>query len=102
MPRQSTVTEMRLNNIKDYLNPALTLLKELNDAFGPPFIQPIANTIESLIDIAQNVKRNKDECAQLIKNIHPVLYTIINLHLKAEIVESLSPEVLDNIGKFLE
>ncbi|KAJ7846198.1 hypothetical protein B0H14DRAFT_3681498 [Mycena olivaceomarginata] len=102
MPRQSTATEIRLNNIKGCLTPALTLLKELNDAFGPPFIQPIANTIESLIDMVQNVKRNKDECAQLMENIHPVLYAIINLHLKAETVESLSPEMLDNIGKFME
>ncbi|KAJ7865163.1 hypothetical protein B0H14DRAFT_3133491, partial [Mycena olivaceomarginata] len=102
MPRQSTVTEIRLNNIKGCLTPALTLLKELNDAFGPPFIQPIANTIECLIDMVQNVKRNKDECAELMENIHPVLYAIINLHLKAETVESLSPEMLDNIGKFME
>ncbi|KAJ7838031.1 P-loop containing nucleoside triphosphate hydrolase protein [Mycena olivaceomarginata] len=52
--------------------------------------------------MVQNVKRNKDECAQLMENIHPVLYAIINLHLKAETVESLSPEMLDNIGKFME
>ncbi|KAJ7349728.1 hypothetical protein DFH08DRAFT_935707 [Mycena albidolilacea] len=102
MPRQSTVTEIRLNNIKGCLTPALTLLKELNDAFGPPFIQPIASTIEFLIDMFQNVKRNKDQCAQLMENIYPVLYAIINLHLKAETVESLSPEMLDNIGKFME
>ncbi|KAJ7849420.1 hypothetical protein B0H14DRAFT_3138001, partial [Mycena olivaceomarginata] len=102
MPHQSPVTEIRLNNIKGCLTPALTLLKELNDAFGPPFIQSIANTIESLIDIVQNVKQNKDECAQLMESIHPVLYAIINLQLKAETVESLSPEMLHNIGRFME
>ncbi|KAJ7895133.1 hypothetical protein B0H14DRAFT_3426278 [Mycena olivaceomarginata] len=102
MPQQSTATAIRLNNIKGCLTPTLTLLKELNDAFGPPFIQPIANTIESLLDMIHNVKRNKDECAQLMENIHPVLYAIINLHLKAETVESLSPEMLHNIGKFME
>ena len=53
MPRQSIVTEIRLNNIKGCLTPALTLLKELNNAFGPPFIRPIADTIESLISMAQ-------------------------------------------------
>jgi hypothetical protein len=53
MPRQFNLTEIRVTNIVEYLNPALTLLKELNDAFGPPFIQPIAITIESLISIAQ-------------------------------------------------
>jgi hypothetical protein len=53
MPRQSTLTEIRVTNIVQCLTPALTLLKELNDAFGPPFIQPIANTIESLISMTQ-------------------------------------------------
>ncbi|KAJ7342898.1 hypothetical protein DFH08DRAFT_811234 [Mycena albidolilacea] len=102
MPRQSTVTEIRLNDIKGCLTPALTLLKELNDAFCPPFIQCIANTIETLINMVQNVKQNKDQCIQLMENIHPVLYAIINLHLKAETVESLSPAMLNNIGKFME
>jgi hypothetical protein len=37
-----------------------------------------------------------------MENIHPVLYAIINLYLKAEKVESLSPEMLYNIGKFME
>jgi hypothetical protein len=53
MPHQSTLTEIHVTNIVEYLTPALTLLKELNDAFGLPFIQPIANTIESLISMAQ-------------------------------------------------
>jgi hypothetical protein len=34
--------------------------KELNDAFGPPFIQSIANTIESLISMAQVRKLEHD------------------------------------------
>jgi hypothetical protein len=37
-----------------------------------------------------------------MENIHPVLYAIINLHLKAETAESLSPEMLHYIGKFME
>jgi hypothetical protein len=53
MPHQPTATEIHLNNIVAYLTPTVTLLKELNDAFGPPFIQPISNTIETLIRIAQ-------------------------------------------------
>jgi hypothetical protein len=53
MPHQSILTEICVTNIVQYLTPALILLKELNDAFGPPFIQAIANTIESLITMAQ-------------------------------------------------
>ncbi|KAJ7306945.1 P-loop containing nucleoside triphosphate hydrolase protein [Mycena albidolilacea] len=102
MPRQSTLMDIRVTNIVQCLTLALTLLKELNDAFGPPFIQPIANTIESLISMAQIVKRNKDECARLMENIHPVLYAIISLHLKSETVQFLPPAMQDNIGMFME
>ncbi|KAJ7309479.1 P-loop containing nucleoside triphosphate hydrolase protein, partial [Mycena albidolilacea] len=102
MPRQSTLKEIRVTNIIECLTPALILLKELNDVFGPPFIETIANTIESLISMAQSVKRNKNECAQLMENIHPVLCTIISLYLKSETVEPLAPAMLDNIGRFME
>ncbi|KAJ7798161.1 hypothetical protein B0H14DRAFT_3545938 [Mycena olivaceomarginata] len=87
------IRKIRLNNIKSCLTPALTLLKEMNDAFGPPFGQAIANTIETLINIVQNVKKNKEECAQLMENIHPVLLKTIG---------SMSPVMLNNIGKFME
>ncbi|KAF8180305.1 hypothetical protein K438DRAFT_1768539 [Mycena galopus ATCC 62051] len=81
---------------------ALPLLNELNDAFGPPFIQSISNTIEALLDLVKNVKRNKDDCAQLMDNIHQVLWGIIKLHIKSETPESLSPSMMDNIGNFTE
>jgi hypothetical protein len=37
-----------------------------------------------------------------MENIHPVLYAVISLYLKAETVGSLAPVMLDNIGKFME
>jgi hypothetical protein len=48
------------------------------------------------------VKWKRNECAQLMENIHPVLYAIINLYLKSETVGSLAPVMLDNIGRFME
>ncbi|KAJ7249529.1 hypothetical protein B0H12DRAFT_1300352 [Mycena haematopus] len=73
MPRQPTVTETRLENIIACLTPAVTVLNDLNSAFAPPFIQPISNTVSSLIKLVQSVKQNKKECAQLMENIHQVL-----------------------------
>ncbi|KAJ7678445.1 hypothetical protein B0H14DRAFT_2655913 [Mycena olivaceomarginata] len=102
MPRQPTVTEICLDNIVACLAPPLTLLKELNDAFGPPFVQCIATSIETLINMVRDVKRNKIDCAQLTENIHQVLFAIINLQLKAETAGSLPPAMLNNIGKLME
>lgn len=53
MPRQPPVTEIRVNNIIALLEPAKTLLNELNDAFGTSFVQAISNTITSLITAIQ-------------------------------------------------
>ncbi|KAJ7025826.1 hypothetical protein C8F04DRAFT_1400355, partial [Mycena alexandri] len=99
MPRQNPATEVRINSITACLTPALTLLDELNDALGSPFILPIVKTVEALITRVQNVKRNKDECLQLLESIHQVLYSIVQLHLKSEVIGSLSPAVLEDIGQ---
>ncbi|KAF8143926.1 hypothetical protein K438DRAFT_1874913 [Mycena galopus ATCC 62051] len=102
MPRQLTDAKAHLDHITTCLTLALPLLKELNDAFGPPFFQSIVNTIQSLINLVQNVKQNKNECAQLMENIHHILYAVVKLHIKSETVGCLPPLMLDNIGKFVE
>ena len=53
MPYQATVTEIRLENLADCLAPTLEILNELNDAFAPPFVQPISNTVASLLKLIQ-------------------------------------------------
>ncbi|KAJ7435502.1 hypothetical protein FB451DRAFT_1379364 [Mycena latifolia] len=102
MPRQPTITEIRLDNIVACLTPVVALLNELNDACGPSFVQAISNTTLSLITGVQKVKRNKDECVQFMENIHKLLYAIINMHLKSETAGSLPPITLDHLGKFTE
>ncbi|KAJ7025126.1 hypothetical protein C8F04DRAFT_1269484 [Mycena alexandri] len=102
MPRQDPATEARIHNLIACLTPALTLLEELNDAFGPPFIQPIIKTVQALIAGVQNVKRNKDMCFQLVESSHQMLYPIIRLHLKSETIGSVAPPVLEDIAHFTE
>ncbi|KAJ7720488.1 hypothetical protein B0H14DRAFT_2642689 [Mycena olivaceomarginata] len=92
-----TATEIRLDHITACLTPALTLLKELNDAFGPP-IYPTNFKHHSNF----NLKRNKKECAQLSENIHRILYAIINLHVRSQTAGSLSPATMSHIGTFME
>ncbi|KAF8145812.1 hypothetical protein K438DRAFT_2097044 [Mycena galopus ATCC 62051] len=91
MPPLPTVTEICLDNITACLTQALPLLTELNDAFGPPFVQSIWNTIQGLINLVQ-----------VMENIHRIVYAIIKLHMTSETVGSLSPSMLDNIGKFMD
>ncbi|KAJ7107003.1 hypothetical protein C8R44DRAFT_858093 [Mycena epipterygia] len=102
MPHQPTVAENRLSNTIASLTPIVTLLNEINDAFGPPFILAISNTTLSLITAVQNVKRNKDECIQLMENTHQILYAVINLHMNSETAGSLPPATLYHVGRFTE
>ncbi|KAJ7459374.1 hypothetical protein FB451DRAFT_1563731 [Mycena latifolia] len=102
MPHQPAVTEIRMNNIVTCLTTVIPLLKQLNNAFGPPFVEAIVNTTLSLIPGVQKVKRNKDECVRLMENIHGLLYTIISLHIESETRGSVPPTTLNHIGKFTE
>ncbi|KAF8190682.1 hypothetical protein K438DRAFT_1763130 [Mycena galopus ATCC 62051] len=102
MSPQVTIADICLNNIVTGLILIMPLLNDLNDGFGPPFIQSISKTIQALINLAQTVKRNQQKCAQVMQNIHQVLWTIINLYMKSETVEPLPLSMLDHIGKFRE
>ncbi|KAJ7925780.1 hypothetical protein B0H13DRAFT_1862865 [Mycena leptocephala] len=74
MPRKSSATELRINNIADCLTPVVTLLQGINDALGPPFVQSIVNTTLAVMTGIENIKRNKDECLQLVEDIHGILH----------------------------
>ncbi|KAJ7731991.1 hypothetical protein B0H16DRAFT_1468797 [Mycena metata] len=91
MLHQLTSTEARINNLTAYLTPILTVLADLNDAFCPPFVQPIIKTTEALI-----------ASVQLVESIHPVLFAILRIHLESETVEALPPAILEDLAEFME
>ncbi|KAJ6603287.1 hypothetical protein DFH09DRAFT_1354568 [Mycena vulgaris] len=102
MPRQTNIPEIRLNNIIACLTPIVSLLDDLHDGFGTPFVPAISSTTLSLISAVQTVKRNKDECIQFMEDIYRLLCAIINLHLMSETGGALSPQTLHHIGEFTE
>ncbi|KAJ7080703.1 hypothetical protein C8R44DRAFT_895302 [Mycena epipterygia] len=102
MPPQHSVSDIRLRNIVTCLTPAVTFLKDVHDTFGTPFIPAIAGTTLSLMTLVQTVKRNKDECAQLMEKIHSLLYGVINLHMQSGAAGTLPPAMMYHIGKFAE
>ncbi|KAJ7111434.1 hypothetical protein C8R44DRAFT_883229 [Mycena epipterygia] len=102
MPLKTTITKTHLDNIIVCLAPIVPLLNEFSDAFGTPFIPAIANTTLSLITLVQNVKKNKEECIHLMKNVHELLYAMVNLHMKTGMGSSLPPATLSAFGKLKE
>ncbi|KAJ7467660.1 hypothetical protein FB451DRAFT_1369314 [Mycena latifolia] len=102
MSPQPTVADIRLNNTITCLAPVITLLNELSDAFGTPFVPAITNTTLSLITVVQNVKKNKEDCIQLLENVYQLLCAIVNLHIKSETKGNPPPATLHHVGKFME
>ncbi|KAJ7133313.1 hypothetical protein C8R44DRAFT_870717 [Mycena epipterygia] len=102
MPPKTTPIKTRLDNIVACLTPVIPLLNEFSDAFGTPFLPAIVNTTLSLITLVQSVKKNKEECIQLMEKIHELLYGVVNLHMKAETPSSLSPATLWAVGELTE
>ncbi|KAJ7816671.1 hypothetical protein B0H14DRAFT_2602475 [Mycena olivaceomarginata] len=98
-PRHSAI-EPRLNTVTTWLTPAIALLNDLHDGFGTPFLQTISSISLSLINVVQNVKRNQDDCIELIEKIPQILYGIADLHLTSEVKGVLLPAALDNVGNF--
>ncbi|KAJ7912915.1 hypothetical protein B0H13DRAFT_1874358 [Mycena leptocephala] len=62
----------------------------------------MANTTQSLLKNMQTVKQNKNECSQLMEQIHELLNAILIVHIKSDAGGELPPSVLAQIGKFTE
>ncbi|KAJ6455497.1 hypothetical protein C8R45DRAFT_1076933 [Mycena sanguinolenta] len=93
----SSVSEIVVDNIVTSVNAVIPLLDELHDGLCPPFVQAISNTVVSLISMLQNVKRNKEECCQLMENIHGIIYAIVNAHLQSDPPGCLPPAMLEHV-----
>ncbi|KAJ7926766.1 hypothetical protein B0H13DRAFT_2560895 [Mycena leptocephala] len=102
MPSQSTVTEIRLNNIRTCLTTTAGTLKILADSNKSPILVAISNTTQSLIKCTQTVKQNKNDCTRLMEQTHQLLNAIILVHIKSDEGGELPPSVLNQIGKFTE
>ncbi|KAF7365944.1 ATPase-AAA-core domain-containing protein [Mycena venus] len=101
MPPQPSVTELRLNNVVNYLTLATSTLRDFSDLFSTPFLKTISNITLSLLQSVQNIKRNKDQCATLFEEIHAVMYGIIGLYVNFQ-GAVLPPTTVDHLGKFMQ
>jgi hypothetical protein len=117
MPPPPNVSQIRFENILRSLTAAVTTLQLVSDGVRTPFLQPIANTMRSLLsavqvafqhrsvnvaDSSQTVQKNKDGCTNMLEQIHELLYAIIRLHINLETRGELTPKMLDNLGKFTQ
>ncbi|KAJ7162482.1 hypothetical protein C8R46DRAFT_1104780 [Mycena filopes] len=79
-----------------------TLLTDLHNVVGSPFIHAIAKTSQELLAGLPNARRNKEECFQLAEGVPQVIYAIIQLHLRSSNGEPLASGIIEDIGRFVQ
>ncbi|KAJ6492112.1 P-loop containing nucleoside triphosphate hydrolase protein, partial [Mycena sanguinolenta] len=52
--------------------------------------------------IHQDVKQNKKACAEMLENMHQVLFAIVSLYIKSEAAGSLTPAIMEHVGRFMK
>ncbi|KAJ7900648.1 hypothetical protein B0H14DRAFT_3752927 [Mycena olivaceomarginata] len=67
-----------------------------------PFLGAIINTTQAVLKTMQTVSKHKDDCVQLLEQIHKLLNAIMILHIKSDAGGEMPIEVLDPVGKFTE
>ncbi|KAJ6586328.1 hypothetical protein DFH09DRAFT_1432145 [Mycena vulgaris] len=92
MPLQSTLTQIRFENILTALNAAMATFKVVADSLETPFLKPISNTMQSLLNAVQTVKKRKDESSDtggelslnMLKNLGQFTETLHKIHTFVE------------------
>ncbi|KAJ7697563.1 hypothetical protein B0H14DRAFT_3174402 [Mycena olivaceomarginata] len=97
-----TVTQNRLDNVVVCLTMTTNSLQIIADSMKTPFLGAIINTTQAVLKNIQTVSKHKDDCVQLLEQIHKLLNAIITLHIKSDAGGEMPIEVLDHVGKFTE
>ena len=118
MPSKFAITQIRLQNIITCLNGVVTTVELVSKNLKTPFLEPIVNTVCSLLTAAeviihdlavmvvteqpQTIKKNKEDCVEMLEKIHQVLYAVIQVHITSNTGGELTPKMLNNLGQFAE
>ncbi|KAJ7112020.1 hypothetical protein C8R43DRAFT_153197, partial [Mycena crocata] len=99
---QSSASQNRMNRVLTGFNGAADTMDVLAKSLSGPFLGPIASTARSLSIAILTVKKNKDDCVQLLEHTYQLLYAIIFLYTESELGADFPPSTLNNLGKATE
>ncbi|KAJ7735051.1 P-loop containing nucleoside triphosphate hydrolase protein [Mycena metata] len=102
MPRQPTIIQVRLNDIAKCVAITANTFDVLVVTLKISGLEAISNTIQSLLRLAQTIKQDKNECAELMEQTDQLLNAIITMYIKSDTGAELSPSILNQIVKFTE
>ncbi|KAJ7037566.1 hypothetical protein C8F04DRAFT_1180307 [Mycena alexandri] len=102
MPRQPTITKVRLNNISTCVAITASTLNFVVETLKISGLEAIPNTTQSLLNLLKTVKQEKNECAELMEQTHKLLSAIIGLYVKSDTGTELAPPMLNEIANFTQ
>ncbi|KAJ7026592.1 hypothetical protein C8F04DRAFT_1399989 [Mycena alexandri] len=102
MPRQQTITEVRLNNISTCVTITVNTLDVLVNTLKIPGLEAMVNTTQSLVKLIQTIKQEKNVCAELMEHTHNILNAIIGVYVKSDTGTELPPSTLNEIANFTQ
>ncbi|KAJ7730814.1 hypothetical protein B0H16DRAFT_1893575 [Mycena metata] len=102
MPHQLTITEVRLNNISKCVAITANTFDVLVDTLKISGLEAISNTVQSLLNLLQTIKQDKNECAGLMEQTNELLKAIIGVYIKSDTGAELPPTILTQLAKFTE
>ncbi|KAJ7813289.1 hypothetical protein B0H14DRAFT_3750856 [Mycena olivaceomarginata] len=97
-----TATQNKLENMVICLTMMTNTLQIIADSMKTPFLDAIINTTQAVLKNIQTVSKHKDDCIQLLEQIHKLLNAIVIRHITSDAGGEMSIEVLDHVGKFTE
>ncbi|KAJ7664084.1 hypothetical protein B0H17DRAFT_1211499 [Mycena rosella] len=88
--------------IIEYTAFAASTAKEIATSAGVPFLGSIASLTLGILNAVETVRTNKEQCFQLVDEIHTMLCAIIGIYSISVDNGGLSPALLRDIGNFVE
>ncbi|KAJ7046409.1 P-loop containing nucleoside triphosphate hydrolase protein, partial [Mycena alexandri] len=102
MPRQLTITEIRLKNISTCVTIMAKTLNVLVNTLKISALEAILNTTQSLLKMVETIKQDKNDCAELMEHVDKLLNAIVGVYLESDTGAELPPSILNQIAKFTE
>ncbi|KAF7348998.1 NB-ARC domain-containing protein [Mycena venus] len=95
-------TTTKFEKLVQYTTHAATVAQEISDAVQVPFLSVAGTLCLSILRGLDSVKSNKEECMNMVEQIHEILCTIVDLCSASEINGILPPSLLADIAKFAQ
>ncbi|KAJ6483293.1 hypothetical protein C8R45DRAFT_1149202 [Mycena sanguinolenta] len=96
----TNLADNRLNNIRTVLAALTPTLELLTENLDGPFMKTISLTTQSLTQMIQNIKKNKQDCADLLERVYGVLMVVLTTYMESETQGELPLKTVDSIGQF--